>query len=165
MSRILIIDGYNAISKIKEFDVKKDISLETARLSFIRALAYSPKIKNSFDSIIIVFDGRSEDIGMTSNSYGAIKAIFTNKDHDADNVIVSLLKKVRREDKVSVCSDDNFVRNHAKVFSADIIAVTALSQIISLKRKKGGSIIEKENLPEKEFNEITKELKKCWGID
>ena len=54
--RYLIIDGYNAISKIREFDAKKDINLESSRLSFIKALVDFRHRNRLFDRIIVVFE-------------------------------------------------------------------------------------------------------------
>ena len=80
MPRYLIIDGYNAMHKIKEIDDKKDISLETARLYFIKLLQDFMSKKDIFDKISIVFDSKEEAITVRKHSYGAIEALFTTRD-------------------------------------------------------------------------------------
>ena len=162
MSRYLIIDGYNAIHKIRELDAKKDESLEMARLYFINMLLDFMSRKKRFDKICVVFDSKEQTLGIRSHEYGQIEALYTTHDRDADSVIVDLLRKASSKDKISVSSDDNFVRNHARVYGSDILSIKELEDIIMLKQKSARSKIrEKEVEGAKEINE---ELKKHWGL-
>src|SRR3989338_6936554 len=127
--KFLIIDGYNAISKIKEFDVKKDISLEASRLSFIKALA----------------------------DFGSRNRLF-------DKVIIDMLKISSGKNKMTVASDDNFVKNHSRAFSCETMSIERLEDLIILKKKAlRGKIIEKD-IGDKDQDAITNELKKYWGV-
>ena len=162
MSRYLIIDGYNAIHKIRELDAKKDESLEAARLHFINMLLDFMSRKNMFDKVYIVFDSKEQALGVRRHEYGQIEALYTTSDKDADGVIVDLLRKASPKDKVSVSSDDNFVRNHAKVYGSDILSIKELENIIMLKRKGARSKIEEKEV--KGAREINEELKKHWGL-
>ncbi|MBC8474060.1 MAG: NYN domain-containing protein, partial [Candidatus Omnitrophica bacterium] len=90
------------------------------------------------------------------------EVLYTTHDKDADSVIVDLLRKASSKDKISVSSDDNFVRNHARVYGSDILSIKELEDIIMLKQKSARSKIrEKEVEGAKEINE---ELKKHWGL-
>lgn len=161
--KYLIIDGYNAIAKIRKFDAKKDINLEASRLLFIKALVDFRQRNSLFDKIIIVFDGKGEGLGLSRETYGDIDVLFSNKDKSADETIVDILR-VSSKNKMTVSSDDNFVKNHARVFGCEVMAIKNLEDLISLKKRaSGGKIIEKD--PEdKDMKDITNELKKYWGV-
>jgi len=160
--KYLIIDGYNAISKIKEFDARKDISLEASRLSFIKALVDFRQRNRKFNKIIVVFDGKSDSLGLSGETYGDIKVLFSNKNKDADKVIVDILK-ISSKDNITVSSDDNFIKNHTRAFGCEIMSIKELKDLISLKKKSNGVKI-KEDIQAKEMDEITEELKKHWGV-
>ena len=88
--KYLIIDGYNAISKIKKFDVQKDISLESSRLSFIKALVDFRQRNRKFNKIIVVFDGKGDSLELARETYGDVEILFSSKDKDADKTIVPI---------------------------------------------------------------------------
>jgi len=162
--KYLIIDGYNAISKIKEFDAKKDVSLEASRLSFIKALVDFGQRNGLFDKVVIVFDGKSESIELSREIYGDIEVLFSNKDRDADKVIVDILKISSEKNKITVASDDNFIKNHARAFSCRIMSVKELEDLIILKKKASRSKIIEKDIGNKDQDAITNELKKYWGV-
>lgn len=164
MSKYLIIDGYNVINKIRVFEAKKDASLQSAREAFLNTLKEFSNRKNLFDKIVVVFDGSSEDIGITRYTYGGIEVLFTIKGRDADKVIIEILKKAGSDSKLVICSDDNYVRNHARVFGAEIMSVRELEHIILLKKKPNNSTIQEKPIDYNEAKEINNELKKRWGI-
>ncbi len=162
--KYLIIDGYNAISKIKEFDVQKDISLESSRLSFIKALVDFRQRNRKFNKIIVVFDGKGDSLGLARETYGDVEILFSSKDKDADKTIVDILK-ISSKDNITVSSDDNFIKNHTRAFGCNIMSIKELEDLIVLKKKsKGGKIIEKD-LGNKDSDDITNELKKYWGVE
>lgn len=161
--KYLIIDGYNAISKIKEFDAKKDISLESSRLSFIKALVDFRHKNRLFDKIIVVFDGKGDILGMAREIYGEVEVFFSNKDKDADQTIIDMLKTLSKY-KITVSTDDNFIRNHARTFGCEVMSVRQLEDLISLKKKDPRGKMIKEDLENKKMEDITEELKKYWGV-
>lgn len=163
MTKYLIIDGYNAISKIYSLEAKRDISLEASRMFFIRILQDFIFQKRIFDKILVVFDSREETIGVRKNSYGKVDALFATRDQDADKVIVSLLKKASSRDQITVSSDDNFVRNHARAFGRQGISIKELEGIILKKKLKKSKIMKKE-LEHDTVQDINRELRDYWGI-
>ena len=165
MPRYLIIDGYNAINKIKQFEDKKDTSLEAARMLFINTLRDFMAQKKTFDKTLVVFDSKQDALGLRRHVYGSVEALFTIEGKDADSVIVDLLKKALPDDKISVSSDDNFVRNHARSFGKDILSISELEQIIMLKKKGAGSKIKEKDLGEDKTRIINEELRKHWGLE
>ena len=159
--KYLIIDGYNAICKIKELDARKDISLEASRLSFIKALVDFKQRNNLFDKVIVVFDGKGEGLMLDRETYGGVEILFSSKDKDADKTIVDILK-ISSKDNITVSSDDNFIKNHTRAFGCEIMSIKELEDLIVLKKKSNGVKI-KEDIQAKEMDEITEELKKHWG--
>ena len=163
--KYLIIDGYNAINKIKEFEVKRDISLEASRLAFIKALENFRRKNHLFDRIVAVFDGKGDGLGLGRESYGDIEVLFSNKDKDADRAIVDILKISSEKNKITVSSDDNFIKNHTRAFGCGVMSIKELENLISLKKiASRGKIMEKD-LETRELSDITKELKKHWGVE
>lgn len=126
----LIIDGYNAISKIREFDAKKDISLESSRLSFIKALMDFRRMNRRFAKIIVVFDGKGDGLGLERESYGDVEVVFSNKAKDADKTIVDMLKVSSKNSKITVASDDNFIKNHTRAFGSYSMSIKELKKIL-----------------------------------
>ena len=163
MPKYLIIDGYNAINKIKILSEKRDLSLEASRLFFIQLLKDFMAKKRIFDKAFIVFDSKDTQLGIRKDSYGTVEVIFATKDKDADRVIVDMLKKASPGDKITVSSDDNFIRNHTRVFGKDMISIRELEDIIMLKKPFLRSKIRVKDLDNK-VKDINEELKKHWGI-
>lgn len=164
MPGYLIIDGYNAINKIKEVEAKKDISLEASRMFFIKMLIEFMDRKRIFDKILVVFDSKDKELGVRRYAYANVEALFATNDRSADSVIVELLRDSSPEDKISVCSDDNFVRNHAKVFGRDVISVQKLKDIIILKKKNIRAKMKERDLDSNKIKNINEELKTHWGL-
>lgn len=164
MPRYLIIDGYNAISKIKPLEATKDKSLEASRLYFIKLLKDFTARKKTFDKVFVVFDSQEEAFGVRKTSYGKVEALFGTATRDADSVIVDMLKKAAYEDKISISSDDNFVRNHARAFGRDVISIKDLKRIIMLKEENFRGRIRRKEIKIDNIRDINEELKKHWGI-
>ncbi len=162
--KYLIIDGYNAISKIKEFDAKKDINLESSRLAFIKTIVDFKQRNGKFEKIIVVFDGKGDGLGLERETYGDIEALFSHKDKDADKVIIDILKVSSDKNKITVSSDDNFIKNHARAFGCEIMSIKRLEDLISLKKKPCRSKIMEKDIGNKKLDSITEELKKYWGV-
>ncbi len=164
MSSHLIIDGYNAINKIEALKAQRDLSLEAARLFFIKMLKDFMAEKHVFNKISIVFDSKEKALGVRKVSYGDVEAIFATHNKDADSVIVDMLKKAPSKDKIAVSSDDNFIRNHARAFGKDILSIKELEKIIMLKKGALRSKIKGKDLRNTKIKEINEELKKHWGL-
>jgi len=162
--RYLIIDGYNAISKIGELEAQKDSSLEDARTAFIRILKDFMAQKNLFEKIFVIFDSKERALGVRRHLYGKVEVLFTTEHKDADSVIVDMLRNASGEDKISVASDDNFVRNHARVYGCDVISIRQLRDKIILKKPALGSRIHERGLHPDKIKDINEELKKRWRL-
>ena len=166
MSKYLIIDGYNAISKIKHLEEIKDIDLEASRMAFIAMINDFMQRKKVFDRVFLVFDSKNSlEYGITRHSYGNVEVCFSNRDMDADGAIVSMLKDALSKDQISVSSDDNFVCNHARAFGRDVMSISELKNIILLKKKPVRSKIKEQKLEKNDLDSINEELKKRWNLE
>jgi predicted RNA-binding protein with PIN domain len=165
MRKYLIIDGYNAINKIKELESIKDISLEKARFSFISILKNFMACKNMFDNIVIVFDSKEQFLGIQRECHGKVEVFFSTADRDADSVIVDMLRDASSDDNITVASDDNFVRNHARVFSREVISIRELKEIIMLKKQNNKSKMKTNKISHDKIKNINEELKKFWRLE
>ncbi|MFH1781994.1 MAG: NYN domain-containing protein [Candidatus Omnitrophota bacterium] len=164
MPKYLIIDGYNAINKIASLIAKREISLEASRDHFISILNNFLSTNRLFSKVYIVFDSRSEDIGVRKESCGRVEVLFGNTHKDADKVIVDILKNAKESSSISVASDDNFVRNHARAFGCDPMTIRELESIIMLKKKISSSKIREKEIHHKHASKINEELKKHWRL-
>lgn len=151
--------------RIGRLEAKKDISLEAARLYFIKLLNDFMRRKKIFDKIFVVFDSKEEALGVRRYSYGGVEVLFATRDKDADSAIVELLRTASSGDKISVASDDNFVRNHARVYKSEVISITELENIIMLKKQAFKSKMKEKEFEKDDLKDITTELKKRWGIE
>ena len=166
MPRYLIIDGYNAIARIKELDIRKEVSLEASRMHFIKMLLDFMSQKRIFDKVFIVFDSKEKALGVRKDSYADVEVLFSTSDKDADSVIVDLLRASSGSEKISVSSDDNFIRNHARAYGCDVIAISELRKIIMLKKKNYRSkITGDKHIEGEKAKSINAELKKHWRLD
>jgi len=160
----LIIDGYNAINKIKELEDKKDISLECARDCFIKILKDFMARKGRFRKIFLVFDSKKKGERIRRKTYGNVEVSFGTVSKDADRVIVDMLRAASVSDRISVSSDDNFVRNHTKAFGKDVISISELREIIMLKGERSRSKIKEKELRVDRIKDINEELRRHWGL-
>ena len=86
--KTLIIDGYNAIHKIREIEKILMKNLETSRDVFCRYLLNWKHITRYQGKICVVFDGQGEMMADLSSPAPGIEFVFSRRDSDADSYIV-----------------------------------------------------------------------------
>jgi predicted RNA-binding protein with PIN domain len=119
MTKVLIVDGYNAIHKIPEIDSLLDESLEEAREA-ITALAREYQRKTGgVSEIFVVFDGRDE---YRKYSFDKPGQIFSGTG-EGDSRIIRLAQDKSEKFHVVVVSDDNRVGNSCRAAGATVIPV------------------------------------------
>ncbi|OIO81463.1 MAG: hypothetical protein COW11_01395 [Candidatus Omnitrophica bacterium CG12_big_fil_rev_8_21_14_0_65_43_15] len=151
-----LFDGYNIIYKIARLEKKLDNSLEAARLALVSMVKAHSAKGNEY---IVVFEGKDEHSGLyQQQTGGAIKVVFTRTHEEADNRIITILKNAKDASDISVVSDDNYVRNHAKAFGALSISAREFFKKSDISRSRIEAV--------KPVNEskINEELKKIWGV-
>lgn len=164
---IYILDAYNVIHKIKKLESALDRDLRTARealSALCRALLES---RGGISQIILVFDGRSEFRDLPQAEPPGIRFIFSETDEDADERIVRILEELPHGSRACVVSDDNFVRNHARAYSSDVMSAAEFEALTrrSQEKSRKPEIKPAPGLSPREADEITAEYKKRLGLD
>ena len=131
--KALIVDGYNAIHKIKHLESLLDDSLYEARQALTQlAINYQEK-SGGIAEVYVVFDGRDayRDLSISAPPH----QVFS-KTGEGDKAIIRLVRKLSSRYDVIVASDDNFVRNNSRAHGAGIITIREFFAVI---RKRKGS--------------------------
>ena len=136
MKKILIIDGYNAIQKIRRFAGILDESLEAARAEFVKSLGDYRARNRAFDEIIVAFDGaRNKGSSLKKYRSGFVEVMFSSYGESADDLIKALLIENISCD-ITVVSDDNYVANNCRAYKADIMPCREFEGLIGVKADK-----------------------------
>ena len=116
--KILVIDGYNVINKISYLSKIADRNLQEARQA-VTELADKYKRKDGgISEVYVVFDGKDQYRNLD---------ILTPKEHifsttgQGDRKIIETVKRASDKGIVTVVSDDNYVRNNARAYSASLL--------------------------------------------
>jgi len=157
--RALVIDGYNAINKIPRLRGLMDNSLMKAREK-ITELAHEYKRKSgSIDRVYIVFDGRDPYRQKRETLYGT--QIFS-KTGKGDEKIIRLVSQLSRMHHVQVVTDDNYIRNHARVYKASVISCSKFMAFLSKRSKMPQPQKNTNKLTHDKASKINRELYKYW---
>lgn len=159
----IIIDGYNAIYKLSSLKTSHQESSETARDKFALFLQKWQRQISFKGTIYVVFDGQSQNYLDEKSTVHGIHFCFSYHDSDADNYIISMLKREGKQKKFLVVTDDNYIRNHCKVYSADWKSVAYLTQKKKYVKNKN-TILSNKNISHIDQISINKYLKEQWGI-
>jgi predicted RNA-binding protein with PIN domain len=164
VKRVLIIDGYNVLRKVKRFDRHLDLSLEAGRAHFIGAVESYRSRNRSFDEVVIVFDGK-EGIGPSREVCRCnVRASFSRGGSSADDHIRNLLSRHAKSCRITVVSDDNYVRNSARAYGADVMACAAFATHIAGKRTRADASDSERGLAPHEIDEINAAMRRAWRI-
>lgn len=158
----LIIDGYNVIYKIPELKKALDVSLEKARNELALYLSKWKSERKFHGQICVVFDGKSEIYSDSVETCRGIKFIFSSTTAKADNEIISILKTVSSPNNIIVVTDDNYIKNHCRVYHAGHKFVSFLVTNVNSKNLK--EELSKPTISHSEQERINKDLKDIWGI-
>jgi len=121
--KILIVDGYNVINKLESLSDISDVSLKDAR-DTVTDLANEYKRKDGgIKEVYVVFDGKTQyrDLNMSRPK----EHIFSDTG-GGDKKIIETIRKYSDKGRVLVVSDDNYVRNNARAYSAGLLRPTDL---------------------------------------
>ena len=128
--KALVVDGYNAIHKIKYLQPFLDESLYAAREALTElAMEYRRKV-GGIAEVCVVFDGKDAYRGMSLSA--PAHQIFS-KTGEGDHAIIQMVQKLSSRYHVIVASDDNFVRNNSRAHKASPITI---SEFFAVARKR-----------------------------
>lgn len=154
--KALIVDGYNAIYKIKQLQPLLDTNLYEARKELTRlAMDYKRKVGGIAETYV-VFDGKDAYRGLSAPAH----QVFS-KTGEGDSEIIRAVQKLSRRYHVIVASDDNFVRNNSRAYNASAITIAEFASAMQKKgsRHKSGISEDKKISPES-AQEITDYFRK-----
>jgi len=167
MKNIIIIDGYNFIQRTRAFKDALDESLEAARASFIDCLKDYCINKRAFDEIIVVFDAsKSAASGLMprTSRNGRVTVMFSSCGESADDMIKSFMRDNKSASRLTVVSDDNYVANHARVYSADSMSCRDFMVLIAAPGNAQHNKGDDKALDYEQIKGINEDLKRRWRI-
>ncbi|GAH75896.1 unnamed protein product [marine sediment metagenome] len=153
-----IIDGYNALFKIKPL-LKKSYQTRDGFIQYIMVTKPFGSIKNR---VSIVFDGSKDVINDKRRPFPPIDVIFS-KNETADDTIVRMVKKERKQGEIIVVTDDREVKEKVKLLGCSTLSI--LEFFKNLTEKKERTDKDKPDPRSKEGKKITEELKRIWKVD
>lgn len=136
--KMLILDAYNVIHKLSELSVKLETSLREARRALLNFMVDWRQINGYKGEIYIVYDGQDEIINSEGSKLWGIKCIFTGSKEEADDRIISIVKRFSNPSEIKVISEDGKVGNGCKIYGANVEYPAFLKR----KKKKKSSITE-----------------------
>lgn len=161
---ILILDAYNVLHSVREFQTALDQSLQTARHAlahFCEALLHR---RGDISDIYLVFDGAHVSPEFYEEPQGPLWIIFSQPDEDADDRIIELMDTLPSSLQMTVVSRDNYVMNHARSRGASILSPDAFYEKYSPPSKMKTDSKEKKSLSRHQKDDITQAYKKYLGL-
>lgn len=156
--RHFIIDGYNALFKIKSL-LRKPYQ---TREGFIQYISVSKPFGSIRNRVTIVFDGTAGVVSNQKHFHAPINVIFA-KNESADDLIIKIAKTENKSGEIIVVTDDREVREKTQLLGCSTLSV--LQFFKDLTKKKETEEKEKPEPDSKEGENITEEMKKEWGIE
>lgn len=165
---ILVIDGYNVIHAIKEFELALDRGLKEARASLISFCVQALCVRRNIDKIFVVFDGTSGFHCDEENPHPKINILYTPTDEDADDRIIEILRSYTGKNQVTVVTNDNYVANNARSLSASVLSASEFERYAAPRNsqhpKTSGNPHSAPKISATAAKSITEEYKKFLGI-
>lgn len=162
-NKTLLVDGYNVIHLIPEFEKNLKISLESARKSLIDYCALLKKKQGSIRKIIIFFDGKSlpGDWNRFFPVASEIEVRFTASGEDADDEIIQFMEDSQQPELLALVSQDNVIINNAKAMRVTLLSAWDFYQAAQTIFTKTESPSPRSKDDERQ---ITEEYKQYLGI-
>lgn len=160
--KTFILDGYNVIFAVPELERLTETSLEAARDGLFHFCDRFCRGRGDIRRIHIVFDGKSQFESRTSDSYGYLDVQYSATGQSADEVIVELLDQMKALKSITVVSNDNYVRNHARVYGTNIMHVEEFYGLVHGAAKDSSSA--EESLSEAECESITEAYRRHLNL-
>ncbi|MFA6609212.1 MAG: NYN domain-containing protein [Candidatus Paceibacterota bacterium] len=165
---IYIIDAYNTIHKIKILEALLMKSLRSARDELVRRASRLASSRGDISKIILVFDGKSEFQNIPQMNLPKMELVFSDTGEGADERIGLILERLSKQAKKCVVSDDNCVRNHARVYGAHVVAVSEFARLLNpeskIKRTGRANQENSRGLPPEIVRDITEAYRKHLGL-
>jgi predicted RNA-binding protein with PIN domain len=161
----IIIDGYNVIYRVPRFKAQLDRSLQAGREALLRYCSEWKTHRRDIDRFYVVFDGDSSVIGgEVAASAPGVRALYSKTGETADRRIQRMLEQADRHEEISVVSDDNEVRDSARVHHMRSMSASGFAGIGRSRGAEGKMLTEETEspLPPAAQRAITNELRGLW---
>ncbi|MBL7075872.1 MAG: NYN domain-containing protein [Kiritimatiellae bacterium] len=164
-TQTIIIDGYNVIYRVPRFNAQLDKSLQAGREALLRYCSEWKARRRDVDRFYVVFDGDSSVIGgEIAASAPGVRALYSKTGETADRRIRHMLDQADRNEQITVVSDDNEVRDSARVHHMRSMSALEFSRMGSGRtaRSKSHAADVEAPLPPSAARVITDELRDLW---
>lgn len=164
---IYILDAYNVIHKIPQFEEALDLSLKNARDQLVEMCQKLTSSRGDITQIILVFDGKSQFRDLPNVQTSKLKIIFSETGETADNRICDVLDSLPENKGRFVVSDDNSVYNNARSHKATPMKVSDFQKLFN---KRGGGnpsqkkVSNEKNISPEIADEINEEYRRKLGL-
>ncbi len=167
--RTYIIDGYNAIHRVRKWQQIMEVELARGREALCAYCAEWMTVRNDAEKFIVVFDGDSNASPFSRDSYRGVNIVYTRTGETADSRIISLVEEMKTPQEAIVVSDDGEVMKRCGMAGAEISSVKSfVGKLRSPERRGSGPAFtgnDGDGLTVAERNKITNDLKREWGIE
>ncbi len=172
----VIIDGYNVIYRIPRFKAQLDKSLQAGREALLGYCSEWKMHRRDVDRCTVVFDGDSSVLGgEQAVSAPGVRALYSKTGETADRRIRRMLEHADRHEHIVVVSDDNEVRESARIHHMSAMSASDFGRTGVRNRNpnsrtaepgttKGKRRLEDagDSLPPATEKAITDELRRIW---
>lgn len=163
----MIIDGYNVIHRVPHLKTLLNNSLESARTGLFRYCTNWHENRKDIWIFYVVFDGSSNVQGYSHQPALGVRVVYTKTNETADTRILELINERIHDCKITVVSDDNFVKRHSRLLNAKIMSTTEFAGVIPKMKNaphRQANVSEKKLTPSEE-KQINDSLRQSWNID
>ena len=159
----VILDGYNVIHAVPELKRQLDRSLEAARDALVTLCGEYRARRGDVAHLFVIFDGNQDDASGPHAGRGGVTVLFTQRQEEADERILSLIRADGRRSRFVIVSNDTHVFNNARALGARVISVqTFYGEVHPARprRSKPPAAAEKMLLSTREAQQITEDYRK-----
>jgi len=136
---VLIIDGYNVIHALPPLARALDVSLEESRRALLAMCEAIRRRRRDVREIFAVFDGDERYGHPSEGARAGARVVFTSRREDADERILSLIRRAGGREPVVVVSNDTYVSNNARAHGAQAWPASRFAALAVPGRKPGAS--------------------------
>ena len=159
----IILDGYNVIHAVPELERQLDRSLEAAREALMSLCRTYRTRRGDVERLYVVFDGDHAYARGPQADRGGVTVLFTQRQEEADERILSLIRAEGGRSRFVVVSNDTYVSNNARALRAQVISVQEFygqTQPSRTTRSKRPVVADKRTLSTRDAQRITEEYRK-----
>lgn len=159
----LVLDGYNVIHAVPQLAQQLDRSLEAAREALVSLCREYRAARGDIEQLYVIFDGDEAYAGGPHADSGGVTVLFTPRQEEADERILSLIRADGGRSRFVIVSNDTYIFNNARVHGARVIPVQQFyGQVRPARRtrSKDPSIVDKTPLSTRDAQQITEEYRK-----